>query len=87
MQVIQKTATSAIQAFLLLPSSQLCKSRFSVQLEIKSKLRKIQEHIFVVLSVIFHLISMTMNLLPKSRLIHIVVDRLLAYLDYIVAGL
>ena len=39
-QPIQKIATPGIQALLLLPSSQLCKSTFSVLVEIKSKLSK-----------------------------------------------
>ena len=36
-QLIQKIATPAIRAFLLLPSSRLCKSTFLVLVEIKSK--------------------------------------------------
>ena len=39
-QLVQKIATPAIQALLLFPSSRLCKSTFSMLVEIKVELRK-----------------------------------------------
>jgi len=67
----KKVAEPAVQALLLFPLTWPCESTFSVLLGIKSKSShssKLLNMIFVVLLLMFHLVSML--LLLKSRLIH-----------------